>query len=89
MSSLATEARIVPYFENGESKGFKLYSIKPNSLIAKVGIMNGDIIRKVNGYDINSPEKALQVYSLLKSENRISIDITRNGRPKTFEYEIK
>lgn len=89
LSTLATEARIVPYFENGQSKGFKLYSIKPSSLIAKVGIMNGDIIQKVNGYEINSPEKALQVYSMLKNEKQISIDVVRNGRPKTFEYEIR
>lgn len=89
LSTLATEARIVPYFENGQSKGFKLYSIKPSSLIAKVGIMNGDIIQKVNGYEINSPEKALQVYSMLKNEKKISIDIVRNGKPKTFNYEIR
>jgi general secretion pathway protein C len=89
LSSLATEARIVPYFENGQSKGFKLYSIKPNSLIAKIGIMNGDVIQKVNGYDINSPEKALQIYSMLKNENNISIDVMRNGQPKSFQYRIK
>ena len=56
---------------------------------APVGIMNGDIIQKVNGYDINSPEKALQVYSMLKNEKKISIDVVRNGRPKSFEYEIR
>ena len=58
-------------------------------VIAKVGIMNGDVIQKVNGYDINSPEKALQIYSMLKNETKISIDVVRNGRPKTYEYEIR
>lgn len=89
LAKMAQDVRIVPYFEGGVSKGFKLYSIKPGSLLSKIGLMNGDVISKVNGYDINSPEKALQIYGLLKNEKNVSVDLTRNGQNKSVSYTIR
>src|SRR5204863_424793 len=60
LSDLATKARIVPSFKNGVANGFKLFSIVPDSLYAKIGVQNGDVIRRINGYEMNSPDKALE-----------------------------
>ena len=88
LSSLATQARIVPAFEGGKPIGFKLFSIRPNSLYSKIGIQNGDVISRVNGYEINSPDKALEVYQKLKESKNVSVDLKRRGKPKTLEYSI-
>ena len=66
LSQLATQARIVPSFKNGVANGFKLFSIVPDSLYAKIGIQNGDVIRRINGYEMNSPDKALEIYQKLR-----------------------
>ncbi len=89
MNEIATQARIVPSFKNGESQGFKIFSIKPNSLFTKLGIQNGDVIRRVNGFDINSPDKALEIYSKLQSSNRIEIEFERGGSPTRKTYNIR
>ncbi len=89
MSKLATQARIVPSFRNGKANGFKLFSIRPNSLYAKIGIQNGDIIQKINGYEINSPDKALAIYSKLKDATNISVDLLRRGKKKSLSYNIR
>ncbi|MCP4502036.1 MAG: hypothetical protein GY822_18925 [Deltaproteobacteria bacterium] len=88
LSKLTTMARVVPAFEGGETIGFKLFSIRPGSLYSKIGIRNGDIIQRVNGYDINSPDKALEVYQKLKSSKSVSVDIKRRGKPVTIDYGI-
>lgn len=89
LGQLAQDVRIVPYYEGGVSKGFKMYSIRPGSLLAQIGLMNGDVVEKINGYDLNSPEKALQVYGLLKNEKNISVDVSRNGQNKSISYTIR
>ena len=89
MNEIATQAHIVPSFKNGESQGFKIFSIKPNSLFTKLGIQNGDVIRRVNGFDINSPDKALEIYSKLQSSNRIEIEFERGGSPTRKTYNIR
>ncbi|HEY6913022.1 MAG TPA: type II secretion system protein GspC [Myxococcales bacterium] len=89
MSKLATQARIVPSFKNGASNGFKLFSIVPDSLYAKIGIQNGDVIRKINGYEMNSPDKALEIYQKLRDANRIEIEVERRGETVRKSYSIE
>lgn len=89
LSSLATQARIVPAFEGGKAIGFKLFSIRPGSLYSKIGVQNGDVIQKVNGYEMNSPDQALEVYQKLKDSKSVSVDIKRRGKPVTLDYTIK
>jgi general secretion pathway protein C len=88
LNKIATQARIVPSFENGAANGFKLFSIQPGSLYANIGIENGDVVQKVNGYEINSPEKALELYQKLKESGHVSIQLKRGGQVITKEYNI-
>ena len=70
----------MPSFKNGAANGFKLFSIQPNSLYASIGIENGDVIQRVNGYEINSPEKALELYQKLRESRHVTIELERGGR---------
>jgi general secretion pathway protein C len=88
MSQIATQARIVPSFKNGVANGFKLFSIQPGSLYASIGMENGDVIQRINGFEINSPDKALEVYQKLRTSPHITIELERNGRPLRKEYNI-
>ena len=89
LNTIATQARIVPSFKNGQANGFKVFSIRPGSIYQKIGVQNGDVIRRINGYEINSPEKALEVYSKLKEASKIEIELERRGKPVTKNYTIK
>jgi general secretion pathway protein C len=88
LNDVAMQARIVPAFKDGVATGFKLFSIRPDSIYTKIGVQNGDVIRRINGYDLNSPEKALEVYAKLKEANRIDIEIERNGAIQKKTYNI-
>jgi general secretion pathway protein C len=89
LSDLATKARIVPSFKNGVANGFKLFSIVPDSLYAKIGVQNGDVIRRINGYEMNSPDKALEIYQKLRDASRIEIEIERRGETLRKTYSIE
>jgi len=89
LSDLATKARIVPSFKNGVANGFKLFSIVPDSLYAKIGVQNGDVIRRINGYEMNSPDKALEIYQKLRDASRIEIELERRGESLRKSYSIE
>jgi len=88
LNDLAMQARIVPAFKDGQAEGFKLFSIRPDSLYSKIGIVNGDVIKRINGFEMNSPEKALEVYTKLKDANRIDIEVDRNGQTLRKTYNV-
>jgi general secretion pathway protein C len=90
LNKIATQARIVPSFQNGVANGFKLFSIQPGSLYASIGIENGDVIQRVNGYELNSPEKALELYQKLREgPGPYTIDILRSGVPVQKRYSVR
>ena len=43
-----------------------MYAIRPNSLFGKIGLQNGDTIKSINGIDMSSPDKALEVYTKVR-----------------------
>ncbi|MGA9521379.1 MAG: type II secretion system protein GspC [Myxococcaceae bacterium] len=89
LNDIAMQARIVPSFKDGVAQGFKLFSIRPDSIYSKIGVQNGDVIKRINGFDLNSPEKALEVYSKLKEANRVDLELERNGSTIRKTYNIR
>lgn len=89
LNDVAMQARIVPAFKDGVAQGFKLFSIRPDSIYTKIGVQNGDVLKRINGYDLNSPEKALEIYSKLKEASRIDIEIERNGTAVRKTYNVR
>ncbi len=87
--AVARGARIVPSIKNGKANGFKLYAIRPSSVYAKIGLMNGDTIHSINGFELTSPDKALEVYTKLRSASSLSVNATRRGKPISLSYSIK
>ena len=89
LNDVATQARIVPSFKNGKSNGFKMFSIKPGSIFSKIGLQNGDVIQKINGYDMNSPDRALELFGKLREATSLAIELNRRGQGTNMNYNIK
>jgi general secretion pathway protein C len=89
MGALSRAARIVPEMRDGKSIGFRLFSIKPDGPFGKIGLQNGDVISAINGLEMNSPDKALEVYTKLKTANHLSVGLERNGQKITEDYNIR
>lgn len=89
VNQLLTQARALPYMEQGKTVGFRISEIVPGSLYEKIGLLNGDIIQKINSQDVDDPAKFFQMYQSLKEERSISIDLMRGGQRQTLNYEIR
>jgi general secretion pathway protein C len=89
VNQLLTQARALPYMEQGKTVGFRISEIVPGSLYEKIGLQNGDVIQKINSQDVDDPAKFFQMYQSLKEERSISIDLMRGGQRQTLNYEIR
>jgi general secretion pathway protein C len=87
--AVARGARVVPSIKDGKNNGFKLYAIRPSSAYAKLGMRNGDTIHAVNGFDLTTADKALEVYQKVKESSNLSVTVTRRGKPVTLTYTIR
>lgn len=89
LNQMLTQARALPFMEQGKTIGFRISEIVPGSLYEKIGLVNGDVIQKVNSQDVDDPGKFFQLYQGLKEERSITIDLLRAGQRQTLNYEIR
>ncbi len=86
---ILSDARLYPNMKNGKQDGFRILEIKPGGLYQSLGLKNRDILHKVNGLELSSPEAAMQTMSALRGMNSVNLDIIRNGVKMTLNYQIK
>lgn len=89
LNQVALQARLVPSFIDGVARGFKLFAIRPDSIYARLGLKNGDILQRVNGFTLDSPTQALEAYNHLRSSSRIELEVNRNGQVLRKTYAVE
>ncbi|HEY3445703.1 MAG TPA: type II secretion system protein GspC [Myxococcales bacterium] len=83
-----TKASFSPAFEGGLTRGWKLARLASDSILGKLGLAQGDVIRRINGYELTDPAKLLEAYGRLGSTSRTELEIERNGAPIRLEFRI-
>jgi general secretion pathway protein C len=73
----------------GRPIGFRLFQINPQSVFARLGIRNGDVVQRVNGSTLADPASLLGFLQRLQNEPRVALDIVRSGQPHTLVYDLR
>lgn len=83
------DAKASPNMVDGQLKGFKLDKIRANSIYLKVGLKNGDVIKEINGIELNDTGKALGLLQRLKSADAaIAIKYSRGGVDQDLSLDV-
>jgi general secretion pathway protein C len=77
-----------PHAEDGKSSGIKITAINQTGILQDIGVQEGDIIKKANGFTLNSPYQLFNAYRNLKDRSEIRVEIIRQGSPLTLTYRI-
>lgn len=88
-ATLMRSARIVPETQDGQVVGVRLFGIRPDTLLGVLGMQNGDRLETINGFPMASPEKALEAYSRLRTSDKLTVTVSRRGKPMNIDYNIK
>ena len=88
--TIIQKARLVPNTTDNVMNGFKIFAIDSNSLLAKTGLKNGDIITQVNETSLKQPEQGFALYQSFQDEREVRIHILRGGTtPMMITCRIK
>ncbi|MBI3202489.1 MAG: general secretion pathway protein GspC [Polyangiaceae bacterium] len=88
-AELMRSARIVPEQQNGKVVGIRLFGIRPETLLGTLGFQTGDRLETINGFNMASPEKALEAYARLRTASNLNVKINRRGKPMSIDFRIK
>jgi general secretion pathway protein C len=88
-AELMKSARIVPETKDGKVLGIRLFGIRPDTLLGTLGLQNGDRLEAINGFNMGSPEKALEAYARLRTAQNLNVNVNRRGNPVAIVFNIK
>ena len=88
-ASLFSQARILPKYEDGRMVGVQLNSIKSGSLFEEIGIESGDVITKLNGIQIDSPEQSAKILAEFSQAEEFDVTVqSPDGRTRPLNFKM-
>jgi len=82
-------AAVAPKIENGESIGMEIRGVRPGTLLTKIGIQNGDILESINGQSLSNPDAALGAYTTLRTADKFTLSVRRDGQSMMINYNLQ
>ena len=83
------ETRFTPNLVKGKISGFKITKLPTRSILSDIGIHKNDIIKEINGIELNDVEKLFTLYNKFKDETQFEVIVERNGKLIRLFYILK
>jgi general secretion pathway protein C len=80
--------RFVPVKSRDGMKGYRILPQKNRELYNQLGVRPSDLVTSVNGIPLSNDKEAMKLIDQLKDSQSIQVEIVRNGRPKTLNFDL-
>lgn len=71
-----------------DGQGLRLYRHAQTTVLDKLGLKKGDVLKTINGYDLSSLDQQTEAYAKLPTFTSMQIVVERDGKPMTIDYTI-
>ncbi|MEJ5339281.1 MAG: PDZ domain-containing protein [Aquificaceae bacterium] len=71
--------RLVPFVQDGRTRGFLFEWVEPGSVFERSGIRPGDVLLSINNQEIKSGEDAFRILQVLRNESSIKLNLQRGN----------
>jgi type II secretion system protein C len=88
-TQIMTDAKLIPNMVKDKQEGFILREVRKNGIYDSLGMQNGDVLLRVNNFNISSAESALQAFTALRGMDKVQIDLLRDNNRMSMNYQIR
>ncbi len=86
---ILAETAVAPVMEDGRVAGVQLARIPEGSLLTDAGLRVGDVIRQINGTDIDGMGTLVGLWPRLQSATELRAVVVRNGQPVSIVVSLR
>ncbi|MEN3033931.1 MAG: PDZ domain-containing protein [Aquificaceae bacterium] len=83
------QIRLVPFVQDGRTRGFLFEWIEPGSLFDRAGLLQGDVLVSINGQEIKSGEDAFRILQVLRNEQALRISLIRSQQQTEIQLRVE
>ena len=89
VNEVMTQIAISPYMVNGQMQGLRLIRVPNESIVFELGGRSGDIIKRVNGHELNQVDQMYKLWENIKDDFSITVDLERKNQMFSYNFEIR
>jgi general secretion pathway protein C len=89
LETILAEAAIEPYLVGDRVEGLRITDLEKIPMAEAFGLKDGDIIRRVNGHQLTSKQKAFQIFKKAKAEATMSLELLNNGETRDLSFTLQ
>jgi general secretion pathway protein C len=87
--ALMPSLNVVPEVRNGVVKGIRLFGVRQDELLGRLGFENGDRLDTLMGKPVGTPSEALEAYAAMRGASRIDMEVERRGKPLKLVVRVE
>jgi type II secretion system protein C len=80
--------RMKPVLREGEIIGMRVTMKDASHPLARLGVQDGDIVRSLNGQELNGPEALSSIYRVLRNTSSLKFDVERGGQNQSIDVSL-
>jgi S1-C subfamily serine protease len=89
-----SKVRLVPAFAasgdaSGGGQGMRVQNIGNDSLLAQLGVREGDVIQSLNGVPIRNMADVSNAINSLLGGSRMDVSVLREGKSEDLPYAVR
>ncbi len=86
--TMAGLLRAVPVRRKGQFQGFRLAPGRDRGLLKRFGLRTGDMVKSVNGIELDSPSKALGLLGRIPEMQQLQVEIMRGNNRLSYVFNV-
>jgi hypothetical protein len=88
-AGISRGARFKPQTREGRSSGMQVFKLRDDSLLAHLGVRQGDVLRGINGFSLASADGVMEAFGHLGKKSEVALSIERDGAMTTIQYVLE
>jgi len=89
IEGLIQQVNLTPYTLGNQPQGFMITEIPPDSVLTKMGLRSGDVVKAINDKTVTGPDEAVAFFQNIKESHEVEIQLTRRRRPISIRLKIQ
>jgi general secretion pathway protein C len=88
-SDLMRSVAVRPEKQGDDVVGLRIAMLKPGTPLDALGVRAGDVLVSLDGIPLTSPDRMLQAFARVRTEERVRVVIQRDGRQQQLDYQVR
>jgi PDZ domain len=74
---------------NGHGLGMEVRAVREGSVLSRMGLASGDVVKSINGIEVTTPLGLLDVLRAARGADSVTLTVVHGGKERALRYRVE